>query len=134
MRKLKISEIYYDKFIEDPKFFGSHWDVTSRCNFRCSYCTYKNRNEAFYPYEHMLKIMEFYDYLYENYNLSLMLFGGEPLLHPDILKVVNRLGKSIYPLQIFTNLHLLIIIDISTAEGLVFHIFIIEGDVYKKII
>jgi organic radical activating enzyme len=34
-----------------------------------------------------------------------MLFGGEPLLHPDILKVVNRLGKSIYPLQIFTNLH-----------------------------
>jgi len=104
VKKLKISEIYYDKFKEDPMFFGSHWDVTSRCNYRCSYCTYKNRDEEWYPYEHMLKIIEFYDSLYENYNLSLMLFGGEPLKHPDILKIIERLGKSIYPLQVFTNL------------------------------
>ena len=104
MNKLKISEISYYKFYQDEKYFSSHWDVTSRCNYRCSYCTYKNRNETFYPYDHILKIIEFYDYLYANYNLSLMLFGGEPLSHPDILKIVDRLGKSIYPLQIFTNL------------------------------
>ena len=104
MNKLKLSEICYYKFEEDPKFFGSHWDVTSRCNYRCSYCTYENRDEEFYSYEHMLKIMEFYDYLYENYNLSLMLFGGEPTIHPDFLKIVDRLGHSIYPLQIFSNL------------------------------
>ena len=78
MKELKISEIYYNKFKEDNKLFSSHWDVTSRCNYRCSYCTYKN--------------------------LSLLLFGGEPLIHPDILKIVERLGISKYPLQIFTNL------------------------------
>jgi MoaA/NifB/PqqE/SkfB family radical SAM enzyme len=104
VNKLKLSEISYFKFKEDDKLFSSHWDVTSRCNYRCSYCTYNGRDEAFYPYEHILKIIEFYDHLYENYNLSLMLFGGEPLLHPDILKIVERLGHSIYPLQIFSNL------------------------------
>lgn len=104
MKGLDISNISYYKFDEDDKYFSSHWDITSRCNYRCSYCTYKNRDESFYPYEHMLKIIEFYDELYEKHNLSLILFGGEPLIHPDILKIVDRLGKSIYPLQIFTNL------------------------------
>jgi len=104
VKELKISEIYYNKFKEDNKLFSSHWDVTSRCNYRCSYCTYKNKDEKFYPYEHTQKIINFYDYFYKNYNLSLLLFGGEPLIHPDILKIVERLGISKYPLQIFTNL------------------------------
>jgi len=104
MNKPKLSEVYYNKFKEDPKFFSSHWDVTSRCNYRCGYCTYNNRDESFYSYEHVLKIIEFYDYLYENYNLCLTLFGGEPTIYPDFLKIIERLGKSIYPLQIFTNL------------------------------
>lgn len=104
MQKLKISKIYYDKFNEDPKFFGSHWDVTSRCNYRCEYCTYLKRDESFYSFDHVIKIIEFYDYLYENYNLCLTLFGGEPTIHPDFLRIIDRLGRSIYPLQVFTNL------------------------------
>lgn len=104
MNKLKISKISYYKFDEDSKYFSSHWDITSRCNIRCSYCTYENRDEDYYPYDHMSKIIEFYDNLYKKYNLSLTLFGGEPLTHPHIKKIVHRLGRSIYPLKIFTNL------------------------------
>lgn len=87
-----------------PRKFFSHWDLTSRCNYRCGYCTYKNRNEPFYDYSHKLKIMYFYEYLYRYYDLDLILFGGEPTLDPDFFRIAERLGHSMYPLQIFTNL------------------------------
>ena len=87
-----------------PRKFFSHWDLTSRCNYRCRYCTYENRDEPFYSYQHKLKIIDFYEYLYSNYDLDLILFGGEPTLDPDFFKIVENLGHSMYPLQIFTNL------------------------------
>lgn len=104
MDQIKILEVGSSRLINETSSFFSHWDITSYCNYRCHYCTYKNRGESFYPYEHKLKIIEFYDYLYNNYNLDLILFGGEPTIDPDILKILSRLGKSKRLLQIFTNL------------------------------
>jgi MoaA/NifB/PqqE/SkfB family radical SAM enzyme len=87
-----------------PRKFFSHWDITSQCNYRCGYCTYENRNEPFYDYADKLKIIHFYDYLYLYYDVDLILFGGEPTLDPDFIRIVERLDSSMYPLQIFTNL------------------------------
>lgn len=42
--------------------------------------------------------------MYKNYDLDLILFGGEPTIDPHFFKILSQLKRSKYPLQIFTNL------------------------------
>jgi MoaA/NifB/PqqE/SkfB family radical SAM enzyme len=93
----------YHKNYEDPMFFGCTWAVTNKCNFHCEYCeTWKE--QQYRGRFHLLNIINFCNYLSEKYNLLLTLYGGEPLLHPDIFYIVENLKKSKYPLHYFTNL------------------------------
>lgn len=92
-----IKEICHRKFKEDPDYFSLHWAVTNNCDYKCDYCgVYKK--EKIYNFENILK---FINTMGENKNVDTVLFGGEPLIHPNILQIVGELETDI---RICTNL------------------------------
>ena len=100
----KIIEICQTSY-KNKRYFSCIWNVTRHCNFRCSYCNLEFVNEEFFDKEHVLKIADFCNILYSKFDLGLTLYGGEPLIHPNILDILNKLNYSVdTPLKIFTNL------------------------------
>ena len=94
---MKIKEISHRNFQNDPDYYSLHWAITNNCNYHCDYCgVYKN--EKIYDFE---KTIEFINYVDQFKNVDTVLFGGEPLIHPNILEIVKGLKTNI---RICTNL------------------------------
>jgi organic radical activating enzyme len=93
----------YQQCYEDPLFFSCTWSISKQCNYKCSYCdTWKE--QQYKDKEYLKKIINFCNYLSDKYNLRLTLYGGEPLVHPELFYIIENLKQSIYPLHYFTNL------------------------------
>jgi MoaA/NifB/PqqE/SkfB family radical SAM enzyme len=78
------------------------WQVTYRCNFRCSFCGYWTDR---FPSENELRPEQFAlgaEKLYEIGNMMISLAGGEPLLRKDLPDIVEALAKYHLPM-ITTN-------------------------------
>lgn len=100
-----IIELGHLNFKSNLNSFLLHWDITSKCTYRCSYCDYRNRDESFKPYYEKQKILEFIEYISKRKDLIPILFGGEPTLDPDFLKVIQNFPKlNNYPISLYTNL------------------------------
>jgi MoaA/NifB/PqqE/SkfB family radical SAM enzyme len=75
--------------------------VTRRCNLSCSYCFEFDKTSAPVPYELLEQRLQ---KLKELRAWVVCLIGGEPTLHPDLIKVVRRLRELRFPRrQIITN-------------------------------
>jgi MoaA/NifB/PqqE/SkfB family radical SAM enzyme len=96
---MKILELGLKEYIPDEIFF-SHWAVTNNCNYKCDYCVL-SKCEKYSNEETCNKIIEFYNYINKTKKLILVLFGGEPTIHPLFLDILNKLNAA--P-KIFTNL------------------------------
>ncbi len=69
------------------------WHLTNRCNFACTYCYVKvNRFLTDLPTDQALQIA---DQINAAGVRSIQLTGGEALLRPDILTILDRLSRSI---------------------------------------
>lgn len=99
--------IYIPKY---PSFLGIN--ITSRCNFHCTYCIVKGGDEPCdLPREDVLKIMD------EAYSIGIRALdfsGGEPFLYPRFLDLL-RMGVDRFNINILTNGSL---IDRHTAKVL----------------
>jgi len=79
------------------------WDLTLECNYRCHYCINSDRlssvpiSQLDYL-DNMLRILD-----ERNLKWYVLLTGGEPLLHPDFIRVCKKVTKK-YRLIICTNL------------------------------
>lgn len=82
-----------------PDDFGITWEVTGNCTFDCRYCVLHYKDPIVYPQETIDLIND----LSNRKNLILTLFGGEPTLHPDFLKILGSLNSNI-KLGVFSNL------------------------------
>ena len=92
-----IKALCHKYFKEDPKHYSLHWAVTNNCNYQCDYCgVYKK--EKYYDSQN---VIEFINFLQSVYNVETVLFGGEPLIHPNILQIIGELKTNI---KICTNL------------------------------
>lgn len=89
--------------------------LTRRCNLRCHYCNivrdyvgmpdeYKKMS-YFHHNEHNLKDwINVFERLYTNNpSCFCILYGGEPMLHPDILDIVKYLKENDYAHTIISN-------------------------------
>jgi MoaA/NifB/PqqE/SkfB family radical SAM enzyme len=73
-------------------------DVTSRCNLKCAHCYWwKERPRSELDDEQMIALMERQRALGKN---AVILYGGEPMLRPDICREACRIFDST---MIFTN-------------------------------
>lgn len=84
------------------------WDVTSFCNFRCSYCYYagKEYNKVFCTFEQAeTTIKHLASANRPSYQINLI--GGEPTSHPHLDEIINLLcqylGNRLEVLEITTN-------------------------------
>lgn len=82
-------------------------ELTTRCNFWCEYC-YRNTQKASktkitdytMPSDQVIKMLE---KLAKEGVWVVELTGGEPLLHPDIVKIIDYCGKNFNLCAILTN-------------------------------
>lgn len=67
--------------------------ITSRCNFNCPYCRGTNINGAKrdMTFEEIQSVVDFWA---KNNIKNVRLSGGEPTVHPDILKIVQYIKKA----------------------------------------
>ena len=84
-----------------------HVDVTSECNERCIHCYIPNavKNQA--THISLQKFCEIIDEFVELGGNSIVLSGGEPLMHPEITKILNCCGQKNLDIAVFSNLTLL---------------------------
>lgn len=78
-------------------------ELTTRCNLRCNYCYRKsgaNEPEGRLGTDKLLKIL---CVLSDNGLHSVELTGGEPLLHPEFVQIVNFCGKRFSLIGLLTN-------------------------------
>jgi len=92
-----INAIAHKNFKEIPKYFSLHWAVTNNCNYRCSYCGV-HKKEKYYDFHN---IIEYINFIGTFNHVDTVLFGGEPLIHPNILQIVGELETDV---RICTNL------------------------------
>lgn len=77
------------------------WEVTLKCNYRCSYCTnLENIDDTTDPAVLETFIIE----LGRKYpGIEVFVFGGEPFLHPHIGFIIECFNKHSIPFVIQTN-------------------------------
>ncbi len=77
------------------------FDVTDKCNFRCSHC-YKEQNVCGTDLS-FERIEKFLDNIEKSKECSsIVISGGEPLLYPDLVKLLHRLNGK-YTVRVNTN-------------------------------
>ena len=79
------------------------WNLTRTCNLRCVHC-YSDSNAMQYPGELTWEQMQdVVDDLAAYKIPSLLLSGGEPLIHPRFFDLVNKASEAGLKLTISTN-------------------------------
>ncbi len=81
----------------------AHWSVTGRCNYRCKHC-YMSAPDAKYGELSHEQIMKMVQELYECGVMNVSLTGGEALVRPDFMDIVDALiERDIRITQIYSN-------------------------------
>jgi MoaA/NifB/PqqE/SkfB family radical SAM enzyme len=73
------------------------WQVTYRCNFRCSFCHYWRDPMGDAPETTLAQFHRGAEKLAEWGTLLVSLAGGEPLIRPDIVEIVRVVGQYHFP-------------------------------------
>lgn len=88
----------------DGDFFQSHWQLTQRCNFHCSYCVnQEQRKDGIHmPADIMrLALQRIADLSRQKYRFSLS--GGEVTLYPHLEDMLTTIG-SLFPSGTVVNI------------------------------
>lgn len=102
MINLLVRRNIFKRFLYAP--FNVQLVVTRQCNLACAYCHEFDHSSEPVPYELLIQRLE---KLYELGAFSVTLTGGEPLLHPDIFKVVEYANRRFWGVWMITNGYLL---------------------------
>jgi MoaA/NifB/PqqE/SkfB family radical SAM enzyme len=81
---------------------GVGWVIIGGCNLRCGHC-YGNEEALPRPHLRGDSVLRVADALIEADVMRVVISGGEPLLHPDIEKVINRLSNHGVSVVLGTN-------------------------------
>ncbi len=107
LRKRSSTE-YQNDVAPQGRYVLNYISITNACNFSCAVCgvnALRSRQAAtFLPVAEICRRAE--QVTYQGGRL-LHLIGGEPSLHPDLLEIVERLGRMGFSLGIVTNGYLL---------------------------
>ncbi len=77
--------------------------LTNKCNYSCIHCleNASPNNDVFINFNLLLPLIE--EFSLHNKNGIIVLTGGEPLLHPDIHKIITEISKFNLPITLYSN-------------------------------
>lgn len=98
---------YRRKIAPNRVFFT--WDITYKCNYRCSYCNFNEPTGWMEPeptvYPGLDTWVEVWRKIYEEYgSCEIHCAGGEPFVYPNFMDLIEKLSKM-HTLEFSTNLH-----------------------------
>ena len=96
---LKLAE-YQRQLREHPRLQFLFFELTDRCNLQCRHCgsNCAMANGTFLPYEDIRKVLKDVAQAYSPEAIMVCLTGGEPMLHPDVYRMIyaaRTLGFSV---------------------------------------
>jgi len=96
----------HPKIIEDSKYYipsNIQMEITKACNLKCYYCyRLANKNEIIKPIltdQLLLKLTELADFGVSSIEIT----GGEPMLHPDFIKIISTCYEKFVLIGVLTN-------------------------------
>jgi MoaA/NifB/PqqE/SkfB family radical SAM enzyme len=99
-KKVELLKVGHINFNEDPNLLYILYPPTLSCNYNCDYCDFF-KTHKFLNWDIKEKIISFINFLSEDRKCLLQLYGGEPTIDPDILKIVSSIKPHI---RFYTNL------------------------------
>lgn len=97
---IKSDDEYYQYASQIDHMSNVYYNITKRCNLRCSYC-YSNNGDAYVSAEDNITIL---NKLEELNTKTATLIGGEPLCHPFINDIISEvLQRDFEEICIVTN-------------------------------
>lgn len=82
------------------KYKKVYIEITNNCNLKCSFCSKVNRKKRYMTKEEfekvLIKIKDYTDYIYLHVK-------GEPLLHPNVIEMIDIANKYNIKVNITTN-------------------------------
>jgi hypothetical protein len=103
-RRLREARLVGLAFKSDRHPILAHVVPIRRCNLSCAYCNEFDRHSAPVPLEEMFRRI---DRLAELGTTAVHLSGGEPLLHPDLDDIIQRVRQRGMLAGLLTNGYLL---------------------------
>ncbi len=80
-----------------------NWDIGYECNYQCSYCVLRKREER-YPYVEIDRWKKIWDSIFEKYWCCHIRFsGGEPFVYPHFIELIGMLSEK-HTVDVTTNL------------------------------
>jgi len=80
-----------------------NWDITYDCNYKCSYCDLRRRQDR-YPYVEIGRWKKIWDEIFEKYWCCHVRFsGGEPFVYPHFIDLIAMLSEK-HTVDVTTNL------------------------------
>jgi MoaA/NifB/PqqE/SkfB family radical SAM enzyme len=77
------------------------WNVDTTCNYRCSYCTQRFKDDRGRWAEETPRFLQAFARLPGRWEIKLS--GGEPFVHPTILEIVRGLAEIGHRVSVVTN-------------------------------
>lgn len=75
-------------------------EITSKCNINCQYCYLPNKRNQHITAKEFLHVLHF---LIEKDCRKIMLIGGEPFCHPNVLDLIRQAKKYGFEVSLYTN-------------------------------
>lgn len=83
------------------------WNISYDCNYRCSYCFFNGMWEKYKNRTIYLSVEEWMKYwraIHQKYGpVFLIITGGEPLIYPNFIELIERLSELDFQINISTN-------------------------------
>lgn len=91
------------RYFDNRYIWQVHWSLTGRCNYRCKHC-YMSAPHAVLPQPSTEECLAIADQIAACGVPCVSLTGGEPLIRPDFLRIVDRLlAGGVHIATIMTN-------------------------------
>ncbi len=88
-----------------PQLTYLFFELTDRCNLNCMHCgsSCLNTNASYLDYEVISRTLTEVADRYDVKNIMICVTGGEPLLHPDFIRVISKSHELGFSVGITTN-------------------------------
>lgn len=102
---LKTLVAYQKVLWGKPRLTYLFLELTDRCNLHCKHCGSgcSNRNHTFLPTPVIEKVLKSVSKKYDPRNIMVCITGGEPMLHPDVFRIIKLAHSGGFQVGITTN-------------------------------